>query len=206
MTSVDAAVISVSATNLRCLRGGRDLFALVTSTLRGGESLVLRGPNGAGKSSLIRQVAGLLPAGSGMLDVQARCALSDENLALDEGQTLAEALAFWARMDAAPATAVSDALAQMALTDLRDVPVRMLSTGQRKRAMLARVIASGAMLWLLDEPGNGLDEAALSLLGAAMAAHVTGGGAIIAASHFALPFAFTREIALTPAIEPEPIW
>lgn len=199
-------MILASADKLSCVRGGRSLFAPVSFTLHGGESLVLRGPNGAGKSSLIRQVAGLLPAGSGTLDVQAQCALSDENLAFDEGLVLAEALAFWARMDAAPTGAVSDALAQMALTDLRDVPVRMLSTGQRKRAMLARMITSGTRLWLLDEPGNGLDEGALSLLGAAMAAHVAGGGAIVAASHFALPFAFTREIALTPAIELEPQW
>ena len=59
----------------------------------------------------------------------------------------------------------------MGLAPLADVPVRMLSTGQRKRAALARVVASGAPLWLLDEPANGLDADGLARLEAAMAAH-----------------------------------
>ena len=72
----------------------------------------------------------------------------------------------------------------MGLAHLAEVPVRMLSTGQRKRATLARVIASGAPLWLLDEPANGLDlEGQARLAEAAMAAHRAGGGAILAATH-----------------------
>ena len=71
----------------------------------------------------------------------------------------------------------------MGLAHLADVPVRMLSAGQRKRAALARVIASGAPLWLLDEPANGLDADGLARLDAAMAAHRAAGGAILAATH-----------------------
>jgi len=67
--------------------------------------------------------------------------------------------------------------------------VRLLSTGQRKRAALARVIASGAPIWLLDEPGNGLDEAALDLLGKAVTRHLADGGIVVAASHQPLPLA-----------------
>ena len=52
----------------------------------------------------------------------------------------------------------------MGIAPLAEVPVRMLSTGQRKRAALARVVASGAPLWLLDEPGNGLDADGLERL------------------------------------------
>jgi heme exporter protein A len=85
---------------------------------------------------------------------------------------------------------------RMALTSLADLPVRMLSTGQRKRAALARVIASQAKLWLLDEPGNGLDDASLTALGQAMDAHVAAGGAIIAASHFDLPHRFSQTLNL----------
>jgi heme exporter protein A len=59
----------------------------------------------------------------------------------------------------------------------------MLSTGQRKRAALARVIAGEAPIWLLDEPGNGLDAMALGALSAAMAAHRGRGGIVLAASH-----------------------
>ncbi|TVV70935.1 ABC transporter ATP-binding protein, partial [Sphingomonas solaris] len=51
------------------------------------------------------------------------------------------------------------------------------------RATLARVIAGGAGVWLLDEPGNGLDTASLDLLATAMARHRAGGGIILAATH-----------------------
>jgi len=76
------------------------------------------------------------------------------------------------------------------------VPVRMLSTGQRKRAALARVAASGAPLWLLDEPANGLDADGEARLGAAIAAHRAGGGAILAASHQPLDLPDARRVAL----------
>lgn len=190
------------AHDLLCMRGGRILFSPISFTVAQGGSLLLRGPNGAGKSSLIRMIATLLPVGAGQLDVPARIAMSDENIAMDSGSTLFEALSFWSRLDGAHPSAVSDALEQFALAPLRDIPVRMLSTGQRKRAMLARVAASGAPLWLLDEPGNGLDSGSLALLGAAMKTHVGNGGGIIAASHFALPFPFMQEIDLHPALLP----
>ncbi|MGC4252479.1 MAG: ATP-binding cassette domain-containing protein, partial [Sphingobium sp.] len=98
-------------------------------------------------------------------------------------------LGFWARLDGVDDGALEDALEAMALRPLADLPVRMLSTGQRKRAMLARVIASGAAVWLLDEPGNGLDDASLGLLGAAVSRHLETGGIVLAASHQPLPLA-----------------
>ena len=64
----------------------------------------------------------------------------------------------------------------LALAELADVPVRLLSTGQRRRAAFARVMASGAPVWLLDEPANGLDTAALARLEAAIARHRADGG------------------------------
>jgi heme exporter protein A len=72
----------------------------------------------------------------------------------------------------------------------------MLSTGQRKRAALARVVASGAPLWLLDEPANGLDTDGQERLAAAMAAHRAGGGAILAATHQPLGLDDARQVAL----------
>ena len=76
------------------------------------------------------------------------------------------------------------------------VPVRMLSTGQAKRATLARVIASGAAVWLLDEPGNGLDAASLNRLSTAMAAHRAAGGIILAATHQPLGLHDARAVML----------
>ncbi|WP_294130717.1 heme ABC exporter ATP-binding protein CcmA [Sphingobium sp.] len=173
--------------DVACLRGGRMLFRGVNLTMNAGASALLTGPNGVGKSSLLRLCAGLLPAFSGTIERTGAVALADERLALDSELPLARALDFWARLDDSADGAVAAALDAMALTPLTDVPVRMLSTGQRKRAMLARVIASGAPIWLLDEPGNGLDTASLVLLGAAVSAHLAGGGIVVTASHQPLP-------------------
>lgn len=183
-------------TDLACLRGGRMLFRGVNLAVEAGGGALLTGPNGVGKSSLLRVVAGLLPAYAGTVQVTGGLALTDERLALDMEAPLARALDFWAKLDRADAPAVAKALDAMALTPLADVPVRMLSTGQRKRAMLARVIASGAGVWLLDEPGNGLDTASTALLGAAVAAHLAAGGIVLAASHQPLPIDAPVTLAL----------
>ena len=179
------------------------LFAGVSLELRAGQAALLRGPNGTGKSSLMRLIAGLLPAYAGTVERNARMAMSDENLALEPNQPLAQALGFWASLDNAPPHAMPDALAALSLGHLAQVPVRILSTGQRKRAMLARVIASGSPLWLLDEPGNGLDTASLDLLGAEMQTHLASGGAIVAASHQPLPLPGATEIDIS-AHQPAP--
>ena len=170
-----------------CRRGNRMLFAGVSLSLEAGEALWLRGPNGTGKSSLLRMIAGLLRPAAGRVTHAGGIALADEGLALDTERTLGAALGFWARIDGADADAVTRAMDAAGIARLADVPVRMLSTGQRKRAVLARVAASGARLWLLDEPGNGLDDDGLMRLGALVAAHRAGGGAVLAASHQALP-------------------
>lgn len=179
-----------------CVRGARMLLTGVDLSLAAGQCAVLRGPNGTGKSSLIRAVAGLLPVFAGVVSHEGAMALCDENLALEMQAPLARALGFWARIDGADAAAVGEALAALDLTRLADVPVRMLSTGQRKRAVLARVVASGAPIWLLDEPGNGLDEASVALLGGVMKRHLDAGGIILAASHQALPLAGARDIEI----------
>jgi heme exporter protein A len=164
------------------------LFHGLNLSLGAGESALLTGPNGIGKSSLMRLCAGLLTPFAGTVERNGDVALSDERLALDLDRTLGEALGFWAGIDHAEARidAVLDALS---LGALRAVPVRMLSTGQRKRAMLARVMASGAPIWLLDEPANGLDTASIDLLGDMVAVHLTKGGIVVAASHQPLPLA-----------------
>ena len=165
---------------LTLVRGGRLLFEGLNLTLQPGEALHVVGPNGSGKSSLIRLVAGLLRPNAGRIE-RAPAALADEALALDRELPLGPALAFWAGP-----SLMRQALTVFELEDLASVPVRLLSTGQAKRARLARVVASGAPLWLLDEPMNGLDRKGIGELDCAMAAHRLAGGAIMAASHVPL--------------------
>lgn len=189
----------LSARDIECRRGGRGLFTGLSFEVKAGESLLVTGPNGVGKSSLLRLLAGLLPVSSGELALSEPVALADEHLALDINRALTDALGFWARIDGVNEAQVDAALEHFALTPLADIPVRMLSTGQRKRAILARVLASGAPVWLLDEPGNGLDTASLALLSSAMDAHVANGGVIVAASHIALAHRFSATLELTGA-------
>lgn len=175
-----------------CLRGGRLLFDGLDLALEAGGAAIVTGPNGIGKSSLLRIAAGLLRAASGRVD-RSEAALADERTGLDERLTLGQALGFWARLDRATADA---GMAAMGIAHLGRVPVRMLSTGQRKRAVLARVVASRAPLWLLDEPANGLDAEGAERLAAAMAAHRAGGGAVFAASHQPLALDGAQQLAL----------
>lgn len=190
---------SLAFANLACVRGGRVLFRGLNATLGPGDALLLTGPNGVGKSSLLRLIAGLLPAYAGTMSYDGRLALSDENPALDPRLPLAKALGYWAGIDGTGPTAVSVALEALDMTRLTEVPVRLLSTGQRRRANLARVLASGADIWLLDEPGNGLDTASLALLERAIAAHRAQGGIVVVASHQPLGLLDAQALALEAA-------
>ena len=164
---------------LALVRGGRLLFEGLDLKLEAGEAVHITGPNGCGKSSLIRLVAGLLKPAAGRIE-RVDVALADEGLALDRELSLARALAFWR------GPRLEQALSAFDLDRLAQVPVRLLSTGQAKRARLARVIASDAPLWLLDEPLNGLDRDGADRLAATVAAHRSAGGAVLAASHLPL--------------------
>src|SRR3982751_5180524 len=124
-------------------RGGRLLFEGLDLELGPGARLQITGPNGSGKSSLIRLAAGLLREERGRVE-RAKLALADDALALDRELPLRRALMFWSG-------AVDPAMDALGLSHLADVPARLLSSGQVKRAALARVAASGTPLWLLDE-------------------------------------------------------
>jgi heme exporter protein A len=156
-------------------RGGRLLFEGLDLALGPGEALQVAGPNGSGKSSLIRLAAGLLRQERGAVE-RAPLALADDSVAFDRELPLRRALRFWSRSP-------ESAMEALGIGFLGDVRVRLLSSGQLKRATLARVAASRATLWLLDEPANALDGDGVDRLNAIVQAHRASGGAVLAASH-----------------------
>ncbi len=168
--------------DIACARSGRILFEGLAFALGPGDAALVTGANGVGKSSLVRIAAGLLRPADGTVIREGTLALLGETHALDPELPLGRALAFWiARVDTA--------LAAVGMAHLAQVPVRVLSTGQRRRAGLARVIGSGASIWLLDEPGNGLDGDGIVRLEAVIEEHRAGGGIVLVATHqpIALP-------------------
>ena len=183
MSSRQAPLPSLNVDNVAVIRGNRLVLRGLSVTARSGEIIWVRGANGCGKSTLLRLIAGLLHATAGSIQTEGRIALADENLALDPNLTVAKALMFWADMDGASADARSAALADMDLQGLAQVPVRFLSTGQRKRASIARVLTSKADIWLLDEPYNGLDSASCVRLDQAITTHAANGGIVLVAAH-----------------------
>ncbi len=186
----------LTAEALACARGGRLLWREVSLSLASGDAVQVGGANGIGKSSLLRILAGLLPPASGTVSRTAPIALIDEGHALDPELPLGRALTFWAALDGGTAATVHAALDRLAIAHLAPVPVRILSTGQKKRAALARLLAADAPLWLLDEPGNGLDRDGIALLEGLIAAHRAGGGAVIVASHLPLTLGDAQAIDL----------
>jgi len=173
-----------------------------------GGALLLTGPNGSGKSSLIRLMAGLIRPYSGRLEHDGMRLSDDPALhrelvaylghqdAVKPMLTVAEGTHFWASLRGNQHRADA-AMAMMGLSDLTDTAGRFLSSGQRRRAALARVIAGGAPIWLLDEPTVGLDVKSIAALEAALAAHRAEGGIVIAATHapIALPGAGSLNLA-----------
>ncbi|MEP2737052.1 MAG: heme ABC exporter ATP-binding protein CcmA [Erythrobacter sp.] len=171
----------ITTTDLACRRGDRLLFRGLSLNVGAGEALHITGANGIGKSSLLRILAGLLSPFAGDVESKGAIALLDERPALDLDAPLGKALGFWESVDGCidPSTA----LEVLELEPLLDVPVRYLSTGQRKRAAMASILNRGAPIWLLDEPLSGLDTAAQAKLASLIQLHVGCGGVCVLASH-----------------------
>ena len=183
MAPRQANTTSIKVDNVAVIRGNRLVLNGLSLEADMGDVIWIRGANGCGKSTLLRTIAGLLPTVSGAVDIKGRLALADENLALDANLSVEKSLCFWANMDGALPATREAALVAMDLVALADIPVRFLSTGQRKRANLARVITSNADIWLLDEPYNGLDNASSARLDEVLLKHTSAGGIALVAAH-----------------------
>ncbi|MEM6857289.1 MAG: heme ABC exporter ATP-binding protein CcmA [Pseudomonadota bacterium] len=178
---LDVSVPGIRAQDLACRRGDRLLFRNLSFNLGPGEALHITGANGSGKTTLIRTLAGLSTPYAGLAGCGGPVGLLDERTGLDPELTLGAALDFWFALDNAADR--EGVLAQLRLNRLVDVPVRYLSTGQKKRAGLARLVGQGASVWLLDEPLSGLDTASQKLVSDLVIEHLGNQGSALIASH-----------------------
>jgi heme exporter protein A len=172
---------ALAARDLACQRGERLLFRRLSFALASGDACHVTGANGAGKTTLIRALAGLTTPFAGQVLRDGTLGLLDERSGLDPDLPLGQALAFWFGVDGAADSA--GILHRLRLEAIAEVPVRYLSTGQKKRAALARLIGQSAAIWLLDEPLSGLDTASQDLVSALVSEHCASGGIALIASH-----------------------
>lgn len=204
----DFAAGDLAADGLACRRGERLIFSGLSFALSPGGALLLTGANGSGKSSLLRVLATLLTPQDGRLLWDGAAVSGDvpryrANLryvghldAIKPALQVRETLAFWVGAQLLPARRIDTALAAFGLEPLADWPCRWLSAGQRKRLALARLVASPAPLWLLDEPTAALDADGERRLLAAIAAHRADGGQVVVATHHDLGLDDARILAL----------
>ncbi len=195
----------LSAVDLACHRGGRDVFAGLSFAVASGEALTVTGRNGAGKSSLLRTIVGLVRLAQGKLtleggDPELTIAEQAHYLghqdALKPSLTVAENLRFWAGFLGTQAADIHPALAAVGLDELADLPAAYLSAGQRRRLSIARLLAVKRPIWLLDEPTSTLDTSAQDRLAGLMQAHLAEGGLIMAATHGGIGLETARELRL----------
>ncbi|MBL8242698.1 MAG: heme ABC exporter ATP-binding protein CcmA [Rhodanobacteraceae bacterium] len=198
--SADDETPLLRARALTCLREEEPLFRPIDIDLPRGHLLVLEGRNGAGKTTLLRALLGLHPLEAQSLQFLGEDVLHQRHalnagalwlghlLALKGDLTVRENLEFALAIgsDAEPGD-IDHLCADLGLAGYEDTPARALSAGQRKRAALARLAASGRALWLLDEPFANLDAPGMALVERLLARHLEGGGSAMLTSHGVLP-------------------
>ncbi|MCR9121146.1 MAG: heme ABC exporter ATP-binding protein CcmA [Phyllobacteriaceae bacterium] len=195
------------ADGLAARRGNEMVFEGIGFALSAGQGMAVTGPNGAGKSTLLRVLAGFLRPAAGratMVDAQGGVAdiaahahfLSPLN-AMKPALTVRENLAFWRAFGEARGATPEQALERVGLRHAIDVPFSDLSTGQRRRAAIARLFVNHRPVWLLDEPTSGLDARAEATFASIVADHLTGGGIVIAATHLPIDVPGMKKLRFT---------
>ena len=181
--------------NLSCMRNDRLLFEHLDIELEAGQMLVVEGPNGCGKTSLLRILTGLRLADGGEvlwrgepIDRLAGDYFEQVNyvghhdgvkheLSCLENLRLARAMGVPSQQD------LDAVLDKVNLYAYGETEVGSLSAGQKRRLALARLLATDALLWILDEPFTSLDKASMALFSELFEQHLQRQGVIVMTSH-----------------------
>jgi heme exporter protein A len=174
-----------------CKRSGYTVIDNISFELSSGQIGLISGSNGSGKTSLLRMVAGLIPLTSGNLlfspSIDQNSEQSDglfllgHSLAIKDDISPEEDIKFWSSLLGRGYH--EDVLLMVGLSNLKKIPCKYLSQGQKQRLGIARLIASNKSLWLLDEPTSSLDKTASLLLKEIIEKHTKSGGIALISSH-----------------------
>jgi heme exporter protein A len=185
-------MMRLSGKDLRCVRGGREVFAGLGFAASSGEALAVTGPNGSGKTSLLRVIAGLLVPSEGSITLdggEAELTVAEQahylghRDALKPALSVLENLSFWRDFLGGETDDASQCLTSVGLDHATHLPAAYLSAGQRRRLSIARLLAVRRPVWLLDEPTSALDTKGQDLFVNLMRDHLARGGIVIAATH-----------------------
>lgn len=211
----DLNPVLLEGASLTCERGDRELFRDLSVTVRANEITQIHGPNGGGKTTLLRILCGLTLPTEGQVLWEGKevtrgtwsdtahyrantCFIGHSNGVKAELTPLENLRVWQALYEFADDDALEEALDKVGLFGFEESLCRTLSAGQRRRVALARLLVTGAKLWVLDEPFTSLDRAGIEWVEQCMTNHAQGGGAVVFTSHQPANLAYSvREIGLT---------